>query len=134
MVTWQHLFRLLNSRQLLPCRWALELRAYLKVCGLDTFEGIGHHLAQPRDITGIRHWRERDDHGRWQNAMVTASVVRKLAGVMSWRFPKKETSTSRWDHSVHPRVIESARDAIAAWRVTSYDQREQRLEQRRRNR
>jgi hypothetical protein len=134
IVTWQDLFRLVNDPRFLQNRWAIDLRSYLQVCGLDTFEGVGRHLAGPNDVTRIRHWREPHDYGRWQNAVAALFTGRKIAGLKKWRLLTKEIATGRWVHGIDPRLIESARDAIVAWRVTSNERTDRRpAEPRRRN-
>jgi hypothetical protein len=120
MVTWQHLFRLLNAADLLKSRWATELRSYLKICGLDTFEGVNHQLTEPRFLRAIRDWREVDDYRGWQNAMLKILRARTLASLESWRFPTKKTSTGAWNNHIDPKVINRAKHAIAAWRIGAY--------------
>lgn len=125
-VTWQDLFKLLNDPQVLQNRWAMDLCSYLQVCGLDSFEGIGRHLAGPEDLTRIRQWREQDDYGRWQHAVAPLFTGRKIAGLKGWRSLTKETATGRWVHGIDHRVIGSARNAIVGWCSTSNEHSDRR--------
>ncbi len=69
IITWQDLFRVLRDQKILQERWPRDLRSYLQLCGLDTFEGIGRNLIGPEDIIHIRLWREQEDYGRWGHCL-----------------------------------------------------------------
>lgn len=115
IVTWQELFKLLDDPSLVKTRWARDLRSYLESCGLDTFEGIGHRLAEARKVTRLRQWAKQSSYVQWQLAWATIRKER-ITLVKKWRSLKKESASDRWIRRIDHRVIESAARTISCWR------------------
>ena len=90
LVTWQGLYRLLVEPELSKHRWADDLKAYLRLTGLESFNGIGRRLPSRSD-------------------------ARLIVG---WRAPRKELTRPRygWSEVFHPQIAHgSASKAILAW-------------------
>lgn len=73
LVSWQSLFRLLSDADRASLPWARDLRAYFRMCGLDTFDGFGRSLALAADLAPARRWRAERDTGRLHLAAEIAS-------------------------------------------------------------
>jgi hypothetical protein len=56
LVTWQELYGLLLSPQWVRPRWAIDLRAYLRACGLASFQGIRRNMAGSSHLQAISRW------------------------------------------------------------------------------
>jgi hypothetical protein len=117
LVTWQSLFRLLNSKDAANHRWRADLSAYLQLSGLDTFDGISRDLAPNEDSQTIQGWRSGSD--RASPHFRAASIIESshAAALQGWRVPNgSEGQTSLC--SIDPRILEeSAQSAIFIWRA-----------------
>src|SRR5207249_4277496 len=84
-VTWQRLFRLLNEAELSSQRWATDLRAYLELSGLDTFESIGRRVVDPSELVRISRWRARRTTGGLRDAVPAVVDEAPLVTLRLWR-------------------------------------------------
>jgi hypothetical protein len=57
LITWQDLYGLLLSHEWLNRRWAMDLRAYLRACGLASFQGIRRNMAGSSHLETVSKWR-----------------------------------------------------------------------------
>jgi hypothetical protein len=57
LVTWQELYVLLLSPELVRPRWAIDLRTYLRACGLASFQGIRRNMGDSSHLDAISRWR-----------------------------------------------------------------------------
>jgi hypothetical protein len=57
LVTWQDLYGLLLSPEWVRPRWAIDLRTYLRACGLASFQGIRRNMADSSHLEAISRWR-----------------------------------------------------------------------------
>jgi len=90
LVTWQSLYRLLAEPELFEHRWADDLKAYLRLTGLESFDGIGRRFPSQ---SGARL-------------------------IVEWRAPINELTRPRygWTGVIHPQIARgSAPKAILAW-------------------
>jgi hypothetical protein len=56
LVTWQDLYGLLLSPEWARPRWAIDLRTYLRACGLASFQGIRRNMADSSHLEAISRW------------------------------------------------------------------------------
>jgi hypothetical protein len=57
LATWQALYSLLLAPDWSRARWAIDLRAYLRICGLASFQGVRRDLASAEHLQTISNWR-----------------------------------------------------------------------------
>jgi hypothetical protein len=57
LVTWQELYGLLLSPEWVRPRWAIDLRTYLRACGLASFQGIRRNMADSSHLEPISTWK-----------------------------------------------------------------------------
>jgi hypothetical protein len=117
LVTWQSLFRLIRESRLSPPRWAIDLRAYLELSGLDTFEGIGRRVTDDHDVPRISRWGARRAGSGFRLAVVEIVSGLSTTALRLWRSATGPTATKTGLHLVDHRLIDSdAPETILAWR------------------
>lgn len=57
LATWQALYDLLLEPDWSRARWAIDLRAYLRICGLASFQGVRRDMPSAEHVQTISHWR-----------------------------------------------------------------------------
>lgn len=57
LVIWQELYGLLLSPEWIRPRWAIDLRTYLRACGLASFQGIRRNMGDSAHLEAISIWR-----------------------------------------------------------------------------
>jgi len=119
LVTWQSLFSLLSDPGLPPSRWSADLRTYLELVGLNTFEGIGRRATDDGKVPRILRWRARPSGSQLQHAVVNVNSTL----VATLRFWGPSARPARKDSgllAIDRRVVDgSASRAIVAWRALS---------------
>jgi hypothetical protein len=121
LVTWQGLYRLLAEPELFKHRWADDLKAYLRLTGLESFNGIGRRFPSPSVVGVIVGWRAprkelTRPRYRWSEMIHPPPSVARL--IVGWRAPRKELTRPRygWSEVIHPQIAHgSASKAILAW-------------------
>lgn len=57
LVAWQDLYGLLLSPEWVRARWAIDLRTYLRACGLASFQGIRRNMADSSHLEALSKWK-----------------------------------------------------------------------------
>jgi hypothetical protein len=117
-VTWQRLFRLLNGAELSSLRWAADLRAYLELSGLDTFESIGRRVADPGNMRQVSRWRARRATGGLRDAVAAVVYDAALLTLRRWRPLSTESTEKGRLPDIDGLVLDgSASRRILEWRA-----------------
>lgn len=120
--TWQRVFRLIRALRLPLPRWAVDLRSYLAMSGLSTFEGISRRLAGPSDAVEIIGWRPRLLRGGFGQVALQLLGVPRIESITSWR-PRSQPSTARYrlvrESMVDPQTLRRILD----WRTADLGRR-----------
>lgn len=117
LITWQRLFRLLNDPALASRRWAADLRAYLELCGLDTFEGIGRGIAVSDLMRQVLDWRGKRA-GSGFRAVIKMLDGAPVGALQRWRPLAGPAAGKGVLHTIDAQVIDgSAPRTILLWGV-----------------
>jgi hypothetical protein len=115
LASWQGLFKLLSNSPIRQHRWAGDLCAYLQLCDLDTFNGIGHSLLALDSAAPIRDWRQQDVHSGWGSAVeeLLSAGGREILEV--WRCRDNRDAYEVEIQRLDPIALAHARDVITGW-------------------
>lgn len=86
LVTWQELYRLLLDAPWVTERWATDLRSYLRLAGLDTFQGMRRIGVKPCRLRLLD----------WNPAAGTTQVVNLRAGINETARVLSTSNLSTW--------------------------------------
>jgi hypothetical protein len=89
LVTWQDLFKLLLHPQWSGARWARDLRAYLRICGLASFHGIRRDMADGDHLRAVCGWRSgshRSEGPAFSTSVATLAAEPAIADLRHWGF------------------------------------------------
>jgi hypothetical protein len=121
LATWQQLYSLLSVPSLETRRWAVDLRAYLERCGLDSFQGVGHHLEPAGASQRVLDWQPSIRLKRLDEVMMPPGSMR---AIREWRAPATAMmSTRKWVAFQFPTMDARAGEAILAWRRSDGESR-----------
>lgn len=117
LVTWQSLFRLLTDPALSSRRWGADLRAYLELSGLDTFEGVGRRLDPPNAVGCLWSWRSQRAAIGLRRAVLGLPDTPRLTGLRLWS-PRTGPAVQRgWARAIHPAIVNGlASERVLGWR------------------
>jgi len=115
LVTWQSLFRILDSEDWSAHRWCSDLRAYLQRTGLDTFSGFS--LPSTLNLQPILGWRPGAETAQSHFGMTVNVHASQCAVLMNWN-ARRDRAGTQLLHSFKSGILDgSAPSAILAWRV-----------------
>jgi hypothetical protein len=116
MVTWQRLYHILSGDDFSQARWVLDLRAYLELCGLDAFDGIGRHMTATEGFRRIADWRASANWlGTWHHVI---SQEQQVATLRYWR-SDEHLGHGRWFGTGEQAGVDHRMEALVrSWRAT----------------
>ena len=117
LLTWQNLFPLLGTPALRERRWALDLRAYLEIVGLDAFQGIGRDLPVS-DVRPLFSWRPR----RVSNAFPEMALRigrAPIAALASWSASSRLPAGKKASELIFRAIDSGNAESILEWRRKS---------------
>jgi hypothetical protein len=98
LVTWQGLYKLLLEYPWSRLRWADDLRTYLRLCGLASFQGIHRHMTQWESLRVIPQWKpvsRRAAIPQLRDAGAALAAEPAIANLQRWRIFSARTPRSR---------------------------------------
>ena len=114
IATWQRLYRMLSAPEHCAQRWAVDLRAYLALAGLDSFQGVRRGLAPATAIQPGLAWRAPVATG-FRTAMAQGARA-GVASLLLWRHDSRRGArTTRGFEGRQTLVTASFARAIATW-------------------
>ena len=88
LATWQALYGLLLASEWSRARWAIDLRTYLRMCGLASFQGVRRDLASAERLGTIAKWRPfavRTVAPTFRTAASTLAAEPAIEALLRWR-------------------------------------------------
>jgi hypothetical protein len=96
LVTWQELYGLLLEPSYSRLRWATDLRAYLRACGLASFRGVRRDLGDAAQLERVVSWKPFADQPVAPTVRLAASVLASESAILDlWRWRSSPTSQRR---------------------------------------
>jgi len=115
IATWQSLYRILGAPDFGSHRWATDLKAYLALSGLDSFQGVRRGMALAPSLRPALRWRAQSRATGFTGAAHEAMRA-PVASLLQWRQHSRRSVPTRelidWNESL---VIGAAAATIATW-------------------
>jgi len=121
LVTWQNLDRLLQKPNFSKQNWARELRCYLQLSGLDTFDGIGRSFPTSRTVALLWKWQARSVSLRARGNWPEFPDRRLLAELGRWTSGSDSSVTRGLFETVYSDIVDGNR--LLSWRISSETER-----------
>jgi hypothetical protein len=116
LITWQQLFRVLNDPRLSAQRWARDLRTYLESRQLDSFDGIGRHMASVSSVMPVKYWQSQRLVARLTESLRPFFTGTPSHVLFGWRAPTNRAKVRPLDFkSIHDFPSGKQIQSIFAW-------------------
>ena len=120
LITWQSLSRVLNANSAANQGWRSDLAKYLRLCGLDIFEGFSRRRLLESGLLHIQDWSMRIAYPklRFQSAFKPESV--QPAMLLRWSLPGGVAEFNLRRAFSHDLLEGTAQRVILSWRSQAY--------------
>jgi len=115
LVTWQSLYGKLKELELPSRRWCTDLRAYLRISGLDTFDGVPRGFASSESLQAIKGWRLESDRDSLNIRRAITLEFSQAKALQGWGLPGPPKGQNSFQFLTHEIVEGSFPTAIKAW-------------------
>lgn len=115
LATWQSLYSKLNDPKWSSQCWAADLRAYLRISGLATFDGVPRELGPRGCLEAIRGWALASDSGHADFRGIPTVALSQASTLHGWRAAGRRTKREGIEMVSPGMAVGSFQTVIKAW-------------------